>query len=98
MARSSCATTYHDGMVFHAAFDGDAVNTLLLRGFCVAAITLASVAETSFANTSRNCARSMYRKPAVSGLSVATSGGVGYLSPNAPICSPASGAKAERYT
>src|SRR5215217_6180751 len=97
MARSSWATTYQDGMVFQAGCCTDEPNAVALIGFCVAAMTLASMDDTSRANTSRNCARSMYRNPAASGRSAAPSGD-GYFSPYAAIGSPASGAKAARYT
>src|SRR5260221_9815669 len=45
-AWSSCATMYHEGIVFHAACGTDLLNALPLIGFCVAAITLASVPGT----------------------------------------------------
>src|ERR1043165_3615130 len=97
MAWTFWATRYHDGMVFHAACDTDAAKTVPMIGFWVAAATAVSAAGTSAANSSRNWARSIYRKPAASGLSPAPSL-VGYFSPKAPIGSPTSGANAAMYT
>src|SRR5215207_3592950 len=88
---------YHAGIVFHAGVGTDSPNTLPVIGFCADDITLASLADTSRANTSRNFARSMYRKPAASGLSAAPSW-EGYFSTNAPTGSLASGANAAMYT
>jgi hypothetical protein len=73
MTRSSCATRYQDGMVFQAACSTDAPKALTMIGFCVAAMTLASVAEPSLAKRSRNCARSMETKPAAAVLSAGPS-------------------------
>src|SRR2546422_836858 len=67
-------------MVFHAAWSTDAPNTLPMIGFCVAAATFVSARGTSAAKRSWNCARSMYRNPAASGLRPVPSE-VGYLSP-----------------
>src|SRR6185436_11641930 len=97
MARSSCDTRYQDGIVFQVARSTDAAKTLPMIGFCVAAAIRVSRSGRSAAKTSWNFAVSTYRKPAASGLSAAPSG-AGYLSPNAPIGSPESGANAAMQT
>jgi hypothetical protein len=69
-------------MVLHDACVTVAAKTVPMIGFCAAAMTLASVAGTSLANSSRNFARSTYRNPAGIGLEAAPRG-AGYFSPKA---------------
>src|SRR5215468_7734794 len=52
MAWSCEETTYQEGMVFHAAAETDASKTEPARGFCVAAIMLASESGRSLQNAS----------------------------------------------
>src|SRR6266481_7493876 len=47
---SSVATMYHDGRCFQAGGPDFAMNELMLRGFCTAAITRASTGSASAAN------------------------------------------------
>src|ERR1051326_4113083 len=84
MAWSSCATRYHDGMVFHAASGTEALKAAPMIGFGAAARPAAPAPGTPAAKSSWNFPASTYRKPAASGLSAARSW-FGYFSPKAPI-------------